>query len=133
MHCYLELLRSLKSALRNRFHYVLVGILVALPIGILHAQTNPYRYGSPHYWMAQSTLHITDGKFDMAYEDVLRQEYSMAEHHLRQCWEAMQDLPFMEREQAKLSYYKNMVSLYNQRKNYGEAIGYARKYVEQSK
>ena len=238
---YIELLMKFKSVLRNQFHYVLMGILVAFPIGILHAQTNPYRYGSPHYWMAQSTLHITDGKFDVAYEDlqkarkgykdigdisyqvnaigtmallksnmgewslaqhhfqealeiakeakdemsvskilveiitfskgisdmngynhfvaeldslcrtsssaiertyyhtywsneyVLRQEYSMAEHHLRQCWEAMQDLPFMEREQAKLSYYNNMVSLYNQRKNYGKAVDYARKYVEQSK
>ena len=66
----MELLIKFKSALRNQFHYVLMGILVALPIGILHAQTNPYRYGSPHYWMAQSTLHITDGKFDIAYEDL---------------------------------------------------------------
>ena len=237
----MEFMKQSKSSLRNRFLYVMMGILVALPMGITHAQTNPYRYGSPHYWMAQSTLHITDGKFDIAYEDlqkarkgykdigdisfqvnaigtmallksnmgewslaqqhfqealeiakeakdemsiskilveiitfskgisdmngynhfvaeldslcrksssaivktcyhtywsneyVLRQEYSMAENHLRQCWDAMQDLPFMEREQAKLSYYNNMVSLYKQRKNYGEAIDYARKYVEQSK
>ena len=234
-------MKQSKSSLRNRFFYVIMGILVALPMGITHAQTNPYRYGSPHYWMAQSTLHITDGKFDIAYEDlqkarkgykdigdisfqvnaigamallksnmgewslaqqhfqealeiakeakdemsisrtlveiikfskgisdmngynhfvaeldslcrksssaivktyyhtywsneyVLRQEYQMAENHLRKCWDAMQELPFMEREQAKLSYYNNMVSLYNQRKNYGDAIEYARKYVEQSK
>lgn len=32
------------------------------------AQTNPYRFGSPHYWMAQSSLDINAGKFDMAYE-----------------------------------------------------------------
>lgn len=234
-------LKLLISALRDRFLYVLMGMLISLPMGILHAQTNPYRYGSPHYWMAQSTLHIIDGKFDVAYEDlqkarkgykdigdisfhvnsitamaqlksligewalaqqhfqealeiakgakdemslsktlvdyitfcksisdingynhslaeldslcrqsssaivkivyhtywsneyILQQEYPMAENHLRQCWDAMQDLPFMEREKAKLSYYYNMVTLYNRRKNYGEAIEYARKYVEQSK
>ena len=66
----MALLMKLKSALRNRFHYVLMGILVALPMEIIHAQTNPYRFGAPHYWMAQSTMHITDGKFDMAYEDL---------------------------------------------------------------
>lgn len=32
------------------------------------AQTNPYRYGSPHYWMAQSSLDINVGKFDLAYK-----------------------------------------------------------------
>ena len=67
---YIELLMKFRSALRNQFHYVVMGILVAFPIGILHAQTNPYRYGSPHYWTAQSTLHITDGKFDMANKDL---------------------------------------------------------------
>ena len=66
----MEFMKQSKSSLRNRFLYVMMGILVALPMGITHAQTNPYRYGSPHYWMAQSTLHITDGKFDMAYEDL---------------------------------------------------------------
>lgn len=236
----MELLIKFKSALRNQFHYVLMGILVALPIGILHAQTNPYRYGSPHYWMAQSTLHITDGKFDMAYEDLqkarkgykaigdvsyqvnaigamallksnlgewplalqhfqealelskdakdeismawtlveiikfckgaadmngynhfvaeldslcrksssaqvktyyhiywsdeyaMRQEYAMAEHHLRQCWDAMPFLPIRDREEAKLSYYNNMASLSLRKRDYAEALEYAKKYVGQS-
>ncbi len=228
----------------NKFLTILivcVGILVSLPLEIIHAQTNPFKYGSPHYWMAQATLNITDGKFNLAYEYlqkarkgyrdigdisyqvnalasmaklksylgewtlaqqhlqealeiakaakdeasiskilvdiitfcksagdlngynhmiakldslckqtssaiiktyyhtywaneyILRQEYAMAEYHLRQCWDAMQNLPFMEREQAKLSYYNNMVSLYNQEKNYAIAIEHAQKYVEQSK
>lgn len=233
-------LRILKSALGKKFLF-LIGILVSLPIGIVHAQTNPYRFGSPHYWMAKATLDITEGKFDMAYEDlqkarkgykdigdisyqvnaigamallksnmgewslaqehfqealniakdakdemsisrtlieiitfckgtsdmngynrfvaeldslcrtatsaivktyyhtywsneyVSRQEYSMAENHLKLCWNAMQDLPFMEREQAKLAYFNNMLSLFNQKRDYGRAIEYARKYVEQSK
>ena len=207
-------LTRLKSALRNKFLYVLIGILVALPMGIMHAQTNPYRYGSPHYWMAQATLNINDGKFDVAYEDLQkarkgyrdigdisyqvnaigamavlksnmgewtlaqrhfqealevakeakdetsisrvlvefitfckgisdmngynrfvseldslcrksssamvktfyhtywsneyasRQEYAMAENYLGKCRDAMQDLPFMDREQAKQAYYK---------------------------
>lgn len=234
-------LTRLKSALGNRFLYVLIGILVTLPMRIMHAQTNPYRFGSPHYWMAQATLHINDGKFDMAYEDLQkarkgyrnvgdisyqvnaieamallksnlgewtqaqrhfqealeiakeakdetsisrvlvefitfckgisdmngynrfvseldslcrksssamvktfyhtywsneyasRQEYAMAENHLGKCRDAMQDLPFMEREQAKQAYYKNMMTLFYKQRAYGKAIEYAREYVAQSK
>ena len=34
------------------------------------AQTNPYRLGTPHYWMAQGTLDIYAGKFEAAYSDL---------------------------------------------------------------
>lgn len=237
----MKILMMLKSGIGNKRHYALMVILISFTIGIIHAQTNPYRYGTPHYWMAQASLDINAGKFDIAYGDlqkarngyrdigdisyqvnaigamgllksnmgewvlaqqhfqealeiakeaqdemsiskilveiitfckcisdingynhfvgeldslyrkpssamvktyyhtywsneyVLRQEYAMAENHLQQCWGAMQDLPFMEREQAKLTYYNNMKALYKQKKDYGKAIEYAKKYVEQSK
>lgn len=204
------------------------------------AQSNPYRYGTPHYWMAQVSLDITAGKFDVAYEDLqkarkgyeslgdisyrvnaietmgvlksnlgewllarqhlqealniakeakdetshsrvlvdiisfckntgdvdgynhfigeldslcsktssaivktyyrtyrsneyaMQQEYAMAEYCLQQCWDAIQELPFAEKEQAKLSYYNNMMALHTQKKDYEKAVGYAKKYVDQS-
>lgn len=43
-------------------------IIWLLSVSCVWSQTNPYRYGSPHYWMAQSTLDIYAGKFDIAYE-----------------------------------------------------------------
>lgn len=43
-------------------------IIWLLSVCCVWSQTNPYRYGSPHYWMAQSTLDIYAGKFDIAYE-----------------------------------------------------------------
>lgn len=204
------------------------------------AQSNPYRYGTPHYWMAQASLDITAGKFDMAYENlqkarngyeglgdisfcvnaieamgmlkanlgewsqaqqhlqealeiakgakddvshskvlvdlisfckstgdingynhliremdslcnktssaiiktnyhtyrsneyVMQQEFTMAEFSLQQCWDAMQELPFAEKEQAEPSYYNNMMALHTYKKEYERAIEYAKKYVSQS-
>lgn len=34
------------------------------------AQPNPYRLGSPHYWMAETTLDINAGKLDVAYTNL---------------------------------------------------------------
>ena len=205
------------------------------------AQVNPYRFGSPHYWMAQSTLDIYAGKYDIAYEhlqkaqtgyrdlgdidfqirateamgalkaglgewaeadghyqealqtaldaneyyaqsrvltDLLalcritgdivgynryqktldslyhvsnsaklktvyhvywaneylaRKEYAMVETQMQQCRDVIQDLTFSEREEAKLNYYSLMMKLKQQQKQYKEAIGYAKDYVEQVK
>ena len=51
----------------NNKHYISVAIIWLLSICCVLAQTNPYRYGSPHYWMTQSSLDIYAGKFDIAY------------------------------------------------------------------
>lgn len=234
-------LRILKVAIENKFVSVLLTVFISFIAGITQAHPNPYRYGTPNYWMAQATLNITTGKFDIAYKDlqkarkgyealgdilyqvnaigtmgllksnmgewslaqqhfqealdiatkakdetslsgilvetisfckkmgdvkgynlfigkldslckktssaivktyyhtywsneyVMQQEYTMAEYHLQQCWNVMQELPFMEREQAKLSHYNNMMALYKQKKDYDRAIEYAKKYVVQSR
>lgn len=58
-----------------------------------------------------------------------KQEYVMAEFHLQRCLDVMQELPLIEREQSKLSFYYNMMMLKKQIKNYDEAIVYAKKYI----
>ena len=52
----------------NHKRYISVVFIWLLSICCIWAQTNPYRFGSPHYWMAQGTLDIHAGKFDIAYE-----------------------------------------------------------------
>lgn len=52
----------------NHKRYISVVFIWLLSISCIWAQTNPYRFGSPHYWMAQGTLDIHAGKFDIAYE-----------------------------------------------------------------
>lgn len=49
-------------------HRILTAIIGLLFVQCTWAQVNPYRYGSPHYWMAQGSLDIYAGKFDIAYE-----------------------------------------------------------------
>ena len=49
-------------------YFVSVAIIWFMSVCYVWAQVNPYRYGSPHYWMAQSSLDIYAGKFDIAYE-----------------------------------------------------------------
>ena len=48
--------------------YITIVFIWLLSTCSIWAQTNPYRIGSPHYWMAQGTLDIHAGKFDIAYE-----------------------------------------------------------------
>ena len=52
----------------NHKRYISVVFIWLLSISCIWAQTNPYRFGSPHYWMTQGTLDIYAGKFDIAYE-----------------------------------------------------------------
>ena len=54
--------------MKNYKHYISVAVIWLISTCCICAQTNPYRYGSPHYWMAQSSLDIYAGKFDIAYE-----------------------------------------------------------------
>lgn len=54
----------------NHKRYISVVFIWLLSISCIWAQTNPYRFGSPHYWMAQGTLDIYAGKFDIAYENL---------------------------------------------------------------
>lgn len=225
----------------NHKRYISVVLIWLLSISCIWAQTNPYRFGSPHYWMAQGTLDIYAGKFDIAYEhlekaqkgyrelgdvgfqiqateamgalkaglgewekakqhyqDVLqiateanedfaqskimvdllalyrtvgdiigynhyqkaldslyhvsnsaklktvyhlywsneylaRKEFAMVETQLLQCWDVMQDLPFSDREQAKLNYYSSMMNLKQQQRQYKDAISAAKHYIEQTK
>lgn len=63
-------LRILKAAIENKSIPVLLTVIISFIAGITQAQTNPYRYGTPNYWMAQATLDITAGKFDKAYKDL---------------------------------------------------------------
>lgn len=220
--------------------FLMLVILVSM-LTKISAQDNPYREGTPHYWMAEATLNIYNGKFDLSYdylkkaeegykrlgdtkfqinailamgelkfnlgewqlayqhyqealnlaksskddisytqilvnfitfikrtgsvseynqcveeldslykkttlpevktiyhifrsnEYVSQKEYLMAELHLQHCWEAMEKLPFAEREQSKLSYFNNMIDLKKRMKDYNEATKYAEKYIEQSK
>ena len=219
--------------------FLLVAML-AVGANCSMAQTNPYRIGSPHYWMAEATLGINAGKFDVAYtnlqkavegyknigdatlevnalgamgklkafmgewglalqhfqtaltvakeandegayskilmevlpfckgtgyfedynryvgqfdslrresrsamvktsyhaywsnEYVSLREYAMAEHHMQQCWDALQGLPLVEKENAKQSYYYVMMNLAQQQNDYDHAIEYAKQYVAQT-
>lgn len=225
----------------NHKRYISVVFIWLLSISCIWAQTNPYRIGSPHYWMAQGTLDIHAGKFDIAYEhlekaqkgyrelgdvgfqiqateamgalkaglgewekakqhylnalqiateanedfaqskvmvdllalyrtvgDIIgynqylkaldslyhvsnsaklrtvyhlywsneylaRKEFAMVETQLQQCWDVMQDLPFSDREQAKLNYYNSMMNLKQQQRQYKDAIRAAKHYIEQTK
>lgn len=62
-----------------------------------------------------------------------RKEFAMAEHQMRQCWNVIQEMPFADKEQAKLMYYNAMMNLKKQQNKYKEAIEYAKDYVEQTK
>ena len=42
----------------NHKRYISVVFIWLLSICSIWAQTNPYRFGSPHYWMTQGTLDI---------------------------------------------------------------------------
>ena len=225
----------------NHKRYISVVFIWLLSISCIWAQTNPYRFGSPHYWMAQGTLDIYAGKFDIAYENLekaqkgyrelgdvgfqiqateamgalkaglgewekakqhylnalqiateanedfaqskvmvdllalyrtvgdiigynqylkaldslyhvsnsaklktvyhlywsneylARKEFAMVETQLLQCWDVMQDLPFSDREQAKLNYYSSMMNLKQQQRQYKDAIRAAKHYIEQTK
>lgn len=57
----------------------------------------------------------------------------MVETQLLQCWDVMQDLPFSDREQAKLNYYSSMMNLKQQQRQYKDAIRAAKHYIEQTK
>ena len=225
----------------NHKRYISAVFIWLLSISCIWAQTNPYRFGTPHYWMAQGTLDIYAGKFDIAYEhlekaqkgyrelgdvgfliqateamgalkaglgewkkanqhyqdalqmakdaneefaqskvmvdllalyrtvgDIIgynhyqkaldslyhvsnsaklktvyhlywsneywaRKEFVMVETQLLQCWDVMQDLPFSDREQAKLNYYSSMMNLKQQQRQYKDAISAAKHYIEQTK
>lgn len=225
----------------NHKRYISVVFIWLLSISCIWAQTNPYRFGSPHYWMTQGTLDIYAGKFDIAYEhlekaqkgyrelgdvgfqiqateamgalkaglgewekakqhyqdalqiateanedfaqskvmvdllalyrtvgDIIgynqylkaldslyhvsnsaklktvyhlywsneylaRKEFAMVETQLLKCWDVMQDLPFSDREQAKLNYYSSMMNLKQQQRQYKDAIRAAKHYIEQTK
>lgn len=225
----------------NHKRYISVVFIWLLSICCIWAQTNPYRFGSPHYWMAQGTLDIHAGKFDIAYEhlekaqkgyrelgdvgfqiqateamgalkaglgewektkqhyqdalqiateanedfaqskvmvdllalyrtvgDIIgynqylkaldslyhvsnsaklktvyhlywsneylaRKEFAMVETQLLKCWDVMLDLPFSDREQAKLNYYSSMMNLKHQQRQYKDAIRAAKHYIEQTK
>ena len=225
----------------NHKRYISVVFIWLLSISCIWAQTNPYRFGSPHYWMTQGTLDIHAGKFDIAYEhlekaqkgyrelgdvgfqiqateamgalkaglgewkkanqhyqdalqmakdaneefaqskvmvdllalyrtvgDIIgynqylkaldslyhvsnsaklktvyhlywsneylaRKEFAMVETQLLQCWDVMQDLPFSDREQAKLNYYSSMMNLKQLQRQYKDAISAAKHYIEQTK
>lgn len=225
----------------NHKRYISVVFIWLLSISCIWAQTNPYRFGSPHYWMAQGTLDIHAGKFDIAYENLekaqkgycdlgdvgfqiqateamgalkaglgewekakqhyqdalqiateanedfaqskvmvdllalyrtvgdiigynqylkaldslyhvsnsaklktvyhlywsneylARKEFAMVETQLLKCWDVMQDLPFSDREQAKLNYYSSMMNLKQQQRQYKDAIRAAKHYIEQTK
>ena len=225
----------------NHKRYISVVFIWLLSISCIWAQTNPYRFGSPHYWMTQGTLNIYAGKFDIAYENLekaqkgyrelgdvgfqiqateamgalkaglgewekakqhyqdalqiateanedfaqskvmvdllalyrtvgdiigynqylkaldslyhvsnsaklktvyhlywsneylARKEFAMVETQLLQCWDVMLDLPFSDREQAKLTYYSSMMNLKQQQRQYKDAIRAAKHYIEQTK
>lgn len=225
----------------NHKRYISVVFIWLLSISCIWAQTNPYRFGSPHYWMTQGTLDIYAGKFDIAYENLekaqkgyrelgdvgfqiqateamgalkaglgewekakqhyqdalqiateanedfaqskvmvdllalyrtvgdiigynqylkaldslyhvsnsaklktvyhlywsneylARKEFAMVETQLLKCWDVMLDLPFSDREQAKLNYYSSMMNLKQQQRQYKDAIRAAKHYIEQTK
>ena len=234
-------MNKMKDVVKNYKQCLYIACLWLIFTCVAWAQTNPYRYGSPHYWMAQSSLDIYAGKYDLAYEhlqkaqkgyrelgdlasqmraiktmgalkaelgeweranvhyrdalkiakkvkedyaqsevlvDLLvlygatgditrynhyqkaldslyhvsnsaklktvyhiywakeylaRKEFLMAETQMQQCRDVMQDLSFFDREQAKLSYYSNMMNLKQLQKQYKEAIRYAKDYINQIK
>lgn len=66
-------------------------------------------------------------------EYLARKEFAMVETQLLQCWDVMQDLPFSDREQAKLTYYSSMMNLKQQQRQYKDAISAAKHYIEQTK
>lgn len=225
----------------NHKRYISVVFIWLLSISCIWALTNPYRFGSPHYWMTQGTLDIYAGKFDIAYENLekaqkgycdlgdvgfqiqateamgalkaglgewekakqhyqdalqiateanedfaqskvmvdllalyrtvgdiigynqylkaldslyhvsnsaklktvyhlywsneylARKEFAMVETQLLKCWDVMQNLPFSDREQAKLNYYSSMMNLKQQQRQYKDAIRAAKHYIEQTK
>ena len=57
-----------KGRMMNYRHYIFVAFIWLISTCCIWAQTNPYRFGTPHYWMAQSSLDIYAGKFDLAYK-----------------------------------------------------------------
>ena len=57
-----------EGRMKNYKRYISVVFIWLLSTCSIWAQTNPYRFGSPHYWMTQGTLDIYAGKFDIAYE-----------------------------------------------------------------
>lgn len=225
----------------NHKRYITIVFIWLLSTCSIWAQTNPYRFGSPNYWMAQGSLDINAGKFNLAYEhlqkaqegyrelgdvgfqiqateamgalkaglgewekakqhylnalqiateanedfaqskvmvdllalyrtvgDIIgynqylkaldslyhvsnsaklktiyhlywsneylaRKEFAMVETQLLQCWDVMLDLPFSDREQAKLNYYNSMMNLKQQQRQYKDAIRAAKHYIEQTK
>lgn len=66
-------------------------------------------------------------------EYLARKEFAMVETQLQQCWDVMQDLPFSDREQAKLTYYSSIMNLKQQQRQYKDAIRAAKYYIEQTK
>ena len=66
-------------------------------------------------------------------EYLARKEFAMVETQLLQCWDVMLDLPFSDREQAKLNYYNSMMNLKQQQRQYKDAIRAAKHYIEQTK
>ncbi len=230
-----------EGRMKNYKRYITIVFIWLLSTCSIWAQTNPYRFGSPHYWMAQGSLDINAGKFNLAYEhlqkaqegyrnlgdvefqiqateamgalkaglgewekanehykdalqiateanedfaqskvmvdllalyrtvgDIIgynqylkaldslyhvsnsaklktvyhlywsneylaRKEFAMVETQLLKCWDVMQDLPFSDREQAKLNYYSSMMNLKQQQRQYKDAIRAAKHYIEQTK
>lgn len=54
-----------------KYKYFVSGAIIwFMSVCCAWAQVNPYRYGSPHYWMAQSSFDVLAGKFDVAYENL---------------------------------------------------------------
>ena len=52
-----------------KYKYLVSGAIIwFMSVCCAWAQVNPYRYGSPHYWMAQCSFDVLAGKFDVAYE-----------------------------------------------------------------
>ena len=230
-----------EGRMKNYKRYITIVFIWLLSTCSIWAQTNPYSFGSPHYWMTQGTLDIYAGKFDIAYENLekaqkgycdlgdvgfqiqateamgalkaglgewekakqhyqdalqiateanedffqskimvdllalyrtvgdiigynqylkaldslyhvsnsaklktvyhlywsneylARKEFAMVETQLLKCWDVMQDLPFSDREQAKLNYYSSMMNLKQQQRQYKDAIRAAKHYIEQTK
>lgn len=70
----------------------------------------------------------------MGEEFMKRNEYVMAEYHLQNLHDkVLPDLNLGDREQARLSYFSNMLALKGYQREYGEAVKYARGYVNQVK
>ena len=97
--------------------------------------------GFNHYLKALDSLyHVSNSaKLKTVYhlywsnEYLARKEFAMVETQLQQCWDVMQDLPFSDREQAKLNYYSSMMNLKQQQRQYKDAIRAAKHYIEQTK